>query len=120
MTAAPAGHRTWKEELLAGQVNQELATVAGRMLGNLHAATWENSRVAGLLDDQSYFQALRVDPYYRRVLEVHPALKKPLERTIDLLRWQRWSLVHGDFSPKNLLCTRDEMMLIDFEVGHYG
>jgi 5-methylthioribose kinase len=28
--------------------------------------------------------------------------------------------VHGDFSPKNLLIYGNSLMLIDFEVGHYG
>jgi len=28
--------------------------------------------------------------------------------------------VHGDYSPKNLLVWPGHVMLIDFEVGHYG
>src|SRR5262249_54420782 len=42
------------------------------------------------------------------------------ERLIDSVWQNRCSLVHGDFSPKNLLVWRGHVMLIDFEVGHFG
>jgi thiamine kinase-like enzyme len=32
----------------------------------------------------------------------------------------RLCLVHGDFSPKNLLISPGQALLIDFEVGHFG
>jgi 5-methylthioribose kinase len=120
MTAAPAEHQTWKQQLLAGKVDPALATAAGRMLGTLHAGTWAKTQVAELLGDQVYFEALRIDPYYRRIAEVHPGLRGGIEQLIDSLQQNRLSLVHGDFSPKNLLVFDRRLMLIDFEVGHYG
>jgi Ser/Thr protein kinase RdoA (MazF antagonist) len=39
---------------------------------------------------------------------------------IDSVWAERHCLVHGDFSPKNLLVYGNHIMLIDFEVGHYG
>jgi 5-methylthioribose kinase len=32
----------------------------------------------------------------------------------------RRCLVHGDFSPKNLMAYPDRMLMLDFEVAHYG
>lgn len=120
MSAAPAGHRTWKECLLSGQIDSAFGKVAGRMLGALHAGTWRSAPVAAALDDRSYFDALRIDPYYRRVAQVHPQLRGELAALIESVFSNRLSLVHGDFSPKNLLVSPAAMTLIDFEVGHYG
>lgn len=120
MTAAPVGHRTWKEILLAGETTRGLAVACGSLLGQLHAASWGDVEIANRLDDRSYFDQLRLDPYYRHVARVHPDLAPAVARLIDSVWQHRRCLVHGDFSPKNLLVWPGQMMLIDFEVGHYG
>jgi 5-methylthioribose kinase len=122
MTAAPENHKTWKEMLLAGQIEQsrEIAVTCGRLLGQLHAASWRDESIARELDDRSYFDQLRVDPYYRRVAAVHSDLTPRIGELIDSVWQHRRCLVHGDFSPKNLLVWPSRIMLIDFEVGHYG
>ena len=63
---------------------------------------------------------LRVNPYYRRIAEVHPELQAEIELLIATLPKHAFTLVHGDFSPKNVLVSGSELMLVDFEVGHYG
>lgn len=120
MTAAPLGHTTWKQQLLDGRAEPETARACGRLLGRLHAATWNNAEVATLLDDRQFFDDLRLDPYYRHVARVHPDLQGPLAELLDSVWQHRRALVHGDFSPKNLLVWPQALMLIDFEVGHYG
>lgn len=120
MTAAPAEHQTWKHDLLLGRIDFRLGAAAGRMLATLHAETWQNENVAALFGDQSYFDALRIDPYYRTIAAKHPELRDRIEELIDEVVNNRFSLVHGDFSPKNLLCFGNQLLLIDFEVGHFG
>jgi 5-methylthioribose kinase len=120
MTAAPAGHQTWKEQLLAGQADTGIATVCGELLGKLHAGSWRNPEIAARLDDRSFFDSLRLDPYYRRLAVIHPDLAATLNKLIDDTYSTRLCLVHGDFSPKNLLISPGQICLIDFEVGHFG
>jgi 5-methylthioribose kinase len=122
MTAAPEEHRTWKEMLLAGDVenSRDVALACGQMLGQLHGASWGNREIAAALDDRTYFDRLRLDPYYRQIARVHVDLAPAIERLIDSVWQNRCSLVHGDFSPKNLLVWPRHVMLIDFEVGHFG
>jgi 5-methylthioribose kinase len=122
MTAAPQEHQTWKEMLLAGDLpaSAAIATSCGRLLAQLHAATWGKVEIAARLDDRAYFDQLRLDPYYRHVGRVHPDLQPHIERLVDSVWQHRRCLVHGDFSPKNLLVWPGNVMLIDFEVGHYG
>jgi 5-methylthioribose kinase len=120
MTAAPAGHQTWKEQLLSGQGNPAIAAACGELLGKLHAGSWRNPELATRLEDRTFFDSLRLDPYYRSLATVHPDLASILSKLIDDTYATRLCLVHGDFSPKNLLISPGQIWLIDFEVGHFG
>ena len=120
MTAAPAEHCTWKEMLLAGQADADIAEACGRLLGRLHARSWNDSQLARLLDDRTFFRDLRINPYYDRIAEVHPDLTEQIQKVSDSIWRHRRCLVHGDYSPKNLLVAGRVLWLIDFEVGHFG
>jgi len=122
MTAAPPEHRTWKELLLAGELadSVDIAKACGKMLATLHGASWGNADIAVQLDDRAFFDQLRIDPYYRQIAKVHPDLAPQVQQLIVSVWSHRLCLVHGDFSPKNLLVWQGQVMLIDCEVGHYG
>jgi 5-methylthioribose kinase len=142
MSAAPVDHRVWKADLLGGRAEPYIAAACGRLLGRLHAGSWHDPRVAAELDDRQLFDELRLDPYYRFVARHHPGEAPAIERVIDETWRERHSLVHADFSPKNLLVFGDGecpvganttavgpyesaanvggLLLVDFETGHYG
>jgi 5-methylthioribose kinase len=119
LSAAPAEHVVWKQELLAGVARGEIASACGRLLGTLHSRSWHDAVLARRLDDRQFFEDLRLDPYYRQIACVHEDLAPHIERLIDSVWSERHCLVHGDFSPKNLLVHSAGIVLIDFEVGHY-
>ena len=120
MSAAPPDHRVWKADLLAGRVEPTIAEACGRLLGRLHAGTWHDAEVARQLDDRRLYDELRLDPYYRFVARAQPRYAAAFERLIDQTWRERHSLVHADFSPKNLLVYDGGLLLVDFETGHYG
>ena len=120
MTAAPRKHTVWKDELLSGRADAGVADQCARLLGRIHARTWHSAELAARLADDSIFDALRLDPYYRAVARAHPDARAWFDALIDSTRQNRLALVHGDFSPKNLLVSDGRLMLIDFECGHYG
>ncbi len=120
MTAAPPGHRTWKQRLLAGEPASEIAAGCGQVLGTLHARSWLRPQLASELDDRSLFDQLRVDPYYRFVAR-HDAQARPhLQALVEESLRVQLALVHADFSPKNLLVYPGGLMMVDFETGHFG
>jgi hypothetical protein len=122
MSAASPEARTCKQKLLAGELADasHVLAAAGSLLGRLHARSWQHAALAADLADRQFFWMLRVDPYYRRVQEVHPDRAEPLDALIASLQAHRLCLVHGDYSPKNLLVAPQALWLIDFEVGHFG
>lgn len=119
MSAAPP-HQVWKTLLLQGVADRSMAAACGAAMGRLHAHTWGSEDVAARIKDTVFFDQLRVDPYYRHVARRQPDLAPAIQQLIESLENHPRSLVHGDFSPKNLLVHDQGMTLIDFEVGHYG
>ena len=66
------------------------------------------------------FEAQRVDPYLRTIQRRHPDLAGRIGAYIERLLATRVCLVHGDFSPKNVLVGDDGLWVIDWEVVHRG
>lgn len=118
--AAPACADMWKNRLFAGSATPGDAWLAGAFLGSMAAASHGNAEAAELFGDQTVFDQLRLDPYYRTTAGRHPAQAQYFADLIARSGARRFSLTHGDFSPKNLLTDGVEMWVIDWEVIHYG
>ncbi|HEY3442045.1 MAG TPA: aminoglycoside phosphotransferase family protein [Paludibaculum sp.] len=120
MEAAPADAQPWKSPLLAGEVRLEWAEMAGQLLGTWIRESMGRSGWQAEFASLTVFGELRVDPYYRTTAARHPELARHFASLIDECLNRRFSLVHGDFSPKNLLISSQGMMVIDWEVVHWG
>jgi len=120
MTAAREGADSWKAQLLQGDIDVLLAGY----LGAVHAA-WLRQPPSFLaarpeFDDITFFKELRIDPYYRFTGEQYPELAAAFARGIDACRDHRSALVHGDFSPKNIMASTSTAMVLDWECVHWG
>lgn len=120
MTAAPRRHVVWKRQLLSGQADPAIASQCGRLLSALHAGGWRDASLAERLGDRTLFDQLRLDPYYRAVARHDRSAAPLMERLIQSVWDHPQTLVHADFSPKNLLVDPAGLMMVDFETGHYG
>ncbi len=116
---APTGWRAWKDDLLAGRVDPEVAARLGSLLATWHSETADDPEVAARFSDHEAFEQLRVDPYLRTVMRRWPRLERPVGRYVGQMTATRVCLVHGDFSPKNVL-VGEGLWVIDFEVAHVG
>jgi aminoglycoside phosphotransferase (APT) family kinase protein len=121
MRSAPTGTETWKDHLLRGEVSLPVATAVGRMLGRIHAASAPRADLARGFADTSFFDELRIDPYLRYVAARSPDLAVAIDDVAAKLLGTGACLVHGDFSPKNVLVAdADGVLLVDHEVAHWG
>lgn len=122
MSAAPAAMTSWKTRLLETQFedasDEGVAAGLGRLLATWHRATWGDATVAGRFADYEGFVQLRIDPFHRSVAVRHPAVADAIE--VQELLTDRSCLVHGDFSPKNVLVDGTQLLVLDFEVAHFG
>lgn len=120
MTLIDPRLRNWKADLLAGRLDPATAQRAGELLGRWRAGSAHRADLARRFDDLTYFEELRVEPFFRRIRGRFPDLGPHIDRIIETLVSQRSALVHGDFSPKNMLADGGELVLLDFEVSHWG
>src|SRR5260370_576343 len=56
----------------------------------------------------------------RAVIDRHPELDAVVGPYVDQMLATHRCLVHGDYSPKNVLLGDDGLWVLDFEVGHLG
>jgi 5-methylthioribose kinase len=117
---APDGWRNWKELLLGGETDPGVGRRAGELLRAWHAGTLRNDEVARRFSDVEAFDQLRVDPYHRAVMRRWPRLERAVGAYAEELLTTHACLVHGDFSPKNVLVGPEGLWVIDFEVAHFG
>jgi aminoglycoside phosphotransferase (APT) family kinase protein len=115
-----AEFRNWKAELLARTATIRQAAIAGTTLGVIHAKSHNDPQAQRDFDSGKNFVQLRVDPYFRMVARRLPDLTPLIEREASRLLATRECLVHGDFSPKNLMFHGDRIVVLDCEVAWYG
>ena len=120
MSAAPAAAACWKDLLLSGEIRVETAEQVGGLLARMVSSTWRDADQEREFGDQTVFDQLRIDPYYRATALRHPDLQPHAARLIAESGARRMSLTHGDWSPKNFLVHDARVMGIDFEVIHFG
>jgi len=122
--SAPGSARMWKEDLLEGRVDVSIAKRLGRVLGRVHDSASGNERVRDEFQSKKPFYQLRLEPYHETTADRHPEVRDPILRERDRLRDVSETLVHGDYSPKNVLVNYEtenhRTWILDFEVAHWG
>jgi 5-methylthioribose kinase len=121
MEAVPQPHENWKTMLLGGRLEMDHVEQFGALLGAIHRRSAERAEeLSRVFEDRTFFESLRLEPYYAYAAEETPPARKFLLDLIAQTRERRLALVHGDFSPKNILVRDDRLILLDHEVIHWG
>jgi 5-methylthioribose kinase len=121
MSAVPKPHENWKKVLLSGDILQHHVKAFGELLGQLHRQAYERRKdFAEFFTDTTFFESLRLEPYYLYTASQVPEAAAFLETLVEETQQQKTTLVHGDYSPKNILLYQDHMVLLDYEVIHWG
>ena len=110
----------WKARLRDGQADPAFATELAASLVRIHAATAAEPALAAEFDTGAIFHELRLDPYLLATARVHPDLAGPLEALVETTAATRLALVHGDVSPKNILCGPRGPVFLDAECAWWG
>ncbi len=120
MEAIDADHRVWKADLLDGVFDSSIAETLAGHLAAIHRGSTGNAEIAERIREQTVFDELRLDPFYRYVAQTCPRFEAPLTSLIERTTQRKDCLVLADFSPKNILLTSGGPVIVDFETGHYG
>ncbi len=126
ISVAPVGVVNWKKQLLAGQIDRRAAEAAAELLAILHASTMKDAKWAQRFGDSPGFIQQRIDPYLRFAAEKNKSAAPALRDVETELLHAPTCLIHGDFSPKNMLWRAPgdgqsaHLFILDFEVAFYG
>jgi len=116
----PERYPVWKALLRDGAIDPATAERVGAVLGRIHAATADRDAIAARFRTDEIFYAIRLEPYLVATAKAHPDLAARINALVATTRANKRVLVHGDFSPKNLLIGPEGPVILDAECAWYG
>ncbi|MGH2551191.1 MAG: phosphotransferase family protein, partial [Thermomicrobiales bacterium] len=121
MTAVPQPHQNWKQMLLRGDLQTGHIEQFATLLGTIHRVSNERrSELEPVFGDRDFMETLRLEPYFEYTAAQVPESAAFYEALLSETRAISTTLVHGDYSPKNVLVHGDRLILLDHEVIHFG
>jgi len=121
MQAVPQPHENWKTMLLRGDLVADHVAQFATLLGTIHRVSNERrDEIAPVFADRGFFESLRLEPYYEYTATQVPAAAPFIGALLVDTRGTAETLVHGDYSPKNVLVHDGRLVLLDHEVIHFG
>jgi 5-methylthioribose kinase len=121
MEAVPQPYENWKSLLLSGEIDPGHFRQFATLLATIHREGYHRrAALEKIFADRSFFESLRLEPYYGYSAQQAPIAAGFLESLIQETLSCRITLVHGDFSPKNILIHQGRLVLLDHEVIHFG
>lgn len=117
----PHSATVWKSDLLEGTIYPEIGAKLGHTLATWHnfGRGSEDSRMK--FSEDLLFEQLRITPFYGTVAGKNPSLSPRIMSLVKELKSEKTTLVHGDFSPKNIMISEEQdIYILDFEVTHTG
>ncbi len=117
---APPDRHEWRELLIQGDCDQSVGRTLGQILSTWHQRTRTVVLPARLENGKSRLYELRVAPFHLDLATRWIGSSTLLRRLADELMDSSECLVHGDFSPKNVLHGPSGTWVLDAEVAHRG
>lgn len=117
----PQAWTQYKALLMRGGTRPAIGRELGELLARLHRASAGDQALAREFDNADLFHALRLEPFFVATIERNPELRDVLGSLIAQQQLHRTALVHGDFSPKNVLVHQSRPpVLLDAECANWG
>lgn len=113
-------YSNWKEQLLQGVFQEAVSRQLATILANIHTHSYGNETARKCFDTTNNFNSLRIEPYLLTTADRNPPVRELIVFEAKRLAMHRECLVHGDFSPKNVMVSTGRMVLLDHEVAWYG
>ena len=121
MAAVPQPHQNWKAMLLRGELDLEHVDQFARLLGQIHReSARRRAELEPIFGDRGFFETLRLEPYYEYAASQVPEARSFYAALLAETRAINQTIVHGDYSPKNVLVHAGRLILLDHEVIHFG
>jgi fructosamine-3-kinase len=116
----PESHPLWKNQLRDGVADVGFASRVAEALVTIHATTAADPSVAAEFPTDAIFYDIRLEPYLVATATAHPDRADQLMALVATTQANKKALVHGDVSPKNILCGPSGPVFLDAECAWWG
>jgi aminoglycoside phosphotransferase (APT) family kinase protein len=116
----PNDHPLWKVQLRDGHADPVFAARVADSLARIHAATARDPSVPANFPTDAIFYDIRLEPYLVATGHEHPDLAPRFDALVRTTQANKRALVHGDVSPKNILCGPSGPIFLDAECAWWG
>jgi 5-methylthioribose kinase len=116
----PEEYPVWKSELAQGRIDLAFTRKVGAALARIHSATAGRPEAVLQFQNAEQFFALRTEPYLLHAASKNAAVAGIVREIAEGLTMARVALMHGDASPKNILCGPHGPVFLDPEPTSYG
>ncbi len=113
-------YKTLKELYFEGKINIKTIKLISKHLYKIHSNSNSLDFKKTFEGNSKNFYDLRIDPYFNEVGRVYPKYKSYISNINKEYFKYSTSLVHGDFSPKNILIGKNKILYIDAECSNFG
>jgi aminoglycoside phosphotransferase (APT) family kinase protein len=113
----PGTYPLWKDQLRDGIADPGFATRVAEALVTIHA---KNQNAASEFPTDAIFYDIRLEPYLVATARAHPDRARQLLALVAATQANKKALVHGDVSPKNILCGQSGPVFLDAECAWWG
>lgn len=118
--AVPESWRMWKDDLMDGIIDEQIGKLSMLALSIVHNKCAGVEKIKNIFASKDVFYNLRISPYFEFLVEKYPSLSEGVEELKGFLMGKGYTLIHGDFSPKNIMTDGKAISILDYEVAHYG
>ena len=113
-------YKTLKELYFKKIINLNTIRLISKDLYKIHSKSNNYKTKILFKGNRNNFNDLRLDPYFNEVGRVYPKYKKYVKDLNKNYLINSSTLVHGDFSPKNILIGKNKIIYLDAECCNFG
>ena len=110
----------WKKKLLNKSISVKDGKRIGKLLGIVHKYYYNKKKFRKIFLNDKTFYDIRLEPYLVFTSKSYPELSNYYKSTINFLKKNKNTVIHGDFSPKNILLGKNYPIILDAETACWG
>lgn len=110
----------WKKELLNKKLSISQAENIAKILAKIHSIFYNKKKYEKIFTNDKIFFDIRIEPYIMFTSKHYPKYKSNFLDAANSLVMNKSTIIHGDFSPKNILIGKKSPIILDAETACWG
>ncbi len=116
----PNSFVVWKKKLLSKKVEKNDIKNVSNLLIKKHKKFFNSKKFEKKFDNDDTFYSIRIEPYILFTSKKYPEFTNRFDSVAKSLIKNKKTLIHGDFSPKNILIKNNSPLILDAETACWG